>query len=172
MYRTAATASGLVASASEDNSVRLWSADGQCLQTIPHPGALMPRAPGELAMASVHDSRPFANVKTRHDHSTQVPGQLGSDSEYGEFCADKVLACSLRMGCGVHGVRRPGERVRRLRRPPLDAGRSARGASRRPAGQPCAEKRCISTHMQGLCLQCVWVGSGIMMYAYSSAPHT
>ena len=41
VYRTAATASGLVASASEDNSVRLWSADGQCLQTIPHPGALL-----------------------------------------------------------------------------------------------------------------------------------
>ena len=41
VYRTAATAGGLVASASEDNSVRLWSADGQCLQTIPHPGALL-----------------------------------------------------------------------------------------------------------------------------------
>lgn len=39
VYQAAATADGLIASASEDNTVRLWRADGTCIQTIEHPGA-------------------------------------------------------------------------------------------------------------------------------------
>ena len=31
---------GLIASASEDNTARLWRADGSCIQTIEHPGCV------------------------------------------------------------------------------------------------------------------------------------
>ena len=31
---------GLVATGSEDNSAKLWRADGRCLATLPHPGCV------------------------------------------------------------------------------------------------------------------------------------
>ena len=38
VYSAAANAStGLIASASEDSSARLWHGDGSCLQSLPHP---------------------------------------------------------------------------------------------------------------------------------------
>lgn len=38
VYSVATSSSGLVASASEDNTARVWTPDGACLATIPHPG--------------------------------------------------------------------------------------------------------------------------------------
>lgn len=40
VYSAATSSSGLIASASEDNTARLWTPDGACVATIPHPGAL------------------------------------------------------------------------------------------------------------------------------------
>ena len=42
IYSAAAHASsGLIASASEDNTARLWRGDGSCLQSLPHPRMLL-----------------------------------------------------------------------------------------------------------------------------------
>lgn len=38
IYSVATSSQGLIASASEDNSARIWRPDGQCLAHIPHPG--------------------------------------------------------------------------------------------------------------------------------------
>lgn len=38
VYSAATSAQGLIASGSEDNTARVWRADGTCLATIQHPG--------------------------------------------------------------------------------------------------------------------------------------
>ena len=45
----------MIATASEDNTVKLWQADGQCLQTIEHPGGaiqICKRLPCSATLAS------------------------------------------------------------------------------------------------------------------------
>ena len=41
LCRAAASSTGLIASAAEDNTARLWQADGAALQSIEHPGGLV-----------------------------------------------------------------------------------------------------------------------------------
>jgi hypothetical protein len=46
--RAAALSSGLIASAAEDDTARLWQADGTALQSIEHPGIGNPKHLYEL----------------------------------------------------------------------------------------------------------------------------
>lgn len=119
IYSAAVSQDGnLIASAAEDNTARLWRPDGLALQTIEHPGE---------AFSISGISSPLVTSLLVQRDACLAAGDLRSRAD------GRDVAClfSLRLGCGVPAQRGSRHRLRRLRRPHLDAvarSRRARGS--------------------------------------------
>ena len=83
---------GTIASASEDNTARLWHADGSCLQVIEHPGCVWDvafTANGDLVTAC---SDYVARIWTRNSNQVADKDTIEVGCAYRKRCPDHDVA--------------------------------------------------------------------------------
>lgn len=107
----------LIASASEDNTARIWSADGMCLQTISHPGKILRLLADPLCMApGWHDCRVTKQLTSswqaiRATQASNLPSKVRQPSKQRCKLPNEsksriksgialTIACMLQHACG------------------------------------------------------------------------
>lgn len=153
----AATADGLIASASEDNTARLWRADGTCLQVHylhqapslarPRTVALQQRSSAIRVLASSITDYPGTGIMEIQHHGMTYFGYTRTNTGAG--------SPGVRVGRHIPAQWRPGDGVRRLCRPHLDGVTRARRIRRHHPGvhkthtDACCHPMLKSPHQSG-----------------------